>query len=164
VKKTPCEKAIFGASLVGVVGPHSSWQFEIVFSGQQADHRLKVVDGAIASRASGSYGLIRSSLNDGLILPAYARTGVYEPRLAALFCEFFASQGGGTYLDIGANIGLTTIPADFVRLSGATRGSPVGRGAYQTQDKAQRQRYARHRGRRPGGNSKLEIQKFRRAA
>jgi FkbM family methyltransferase len=60
--------------------------------------------------ASGSYGLIQSSLNDGLILPAYARTGVYEPRLAALFREFFASQGGGTYLDIGANIGLTTIP------------------------------------------------------
>lgn len=60
--------------------------------------------------ASGSYGLIQSALNDGLILPAYARTGVYEPRLAALFHEFFASRGGGTYLDIGANIGLTTIP------------------------------------------------------
>jgi FkbM family methyltransferase len=60
--------------------------------------------------ASGSYGLIQSSLNDGLILPAYAQTGVYEPRLAALFREFFASHGGGTYLDIGANIGLTTIP------------------------------------------------------
>ena len=60
--------------------------------------------------ASGSYGLIQSALNDGLILPAYARTGVYEPRMAALFGEFFASQGGGTYLDIGANIGLTTIP------------------------------------------------------
>jgi FkbM family methyltransferase len=60
--------------------------------------------------ASGSYGLIQSALNDGLILPAYARTGVYEPRLATLFREFFAKQGGGTYLDIGANIGLTTIP------------------------------------------------------
>jgi len=60
--------------------------------------------------ASGSYGLIQSAINDGLILPAYARTGVYEPRLAALFREFFAKQGGGTYLDIGANIGLTTIP------------------------------------------------------
>jgi len=60
--------------------------------------------------ASGSYGLIQSALNDGLILPAYARTGVYEPRMASLFRDFFASQGGGTYLDIGANIGLTTIP------------------------------------------------------
>lgn len=60
--------------------------------------------------ASGSYGLIQSALNDDLALPAYARTGVYEPRMATLFREFFSSHGGGTYLDIGANIGLTTIP------------------------------------------------------
>lgn len=60
--------------------------------------------------ASGSYGLIQSALNDGIALPAYARTGVYEPRMAALFEQFFARHGGGTYLDIGANIGLTTIP------------------------------------------------------
>ncbi|MBW4096258.1 MAG: FkbM family methyltransferase [Acidobacteria bacterium] len=60
--------------------------------------------------ADGSYGLIQSALNDGLLLPAYARTGVYEPRLDKLFHEFFTRSGGGTYLDIGANIGLTTIP------------------------------------------------------
>lgn len=60
--------------------------------------------------ASGSYGLIQSALNDGLVLPAYARTGVYEPRMPAMFRDFFASHGGGTYLDIRANIGLTTIP------------------------------------------------------
>src|SRR5487761_2258729 len=60
--------------------------------------------------ASGSYGLMQSALNDGLLLPAYARAGVYEPRLATLFQAFFDRNGGGTYLDIGANIGLTTIP------------------------------------------------------
>ena len=60
--------------------------------------------------ATGEYGLMQSALNDGLILPAYARTGIYEPRLAELFSNFFARHGGGTYLDIGANIGLTTIP------------------------------------------------------
>lgn len=60
--------------------------------------------------ASGRYGLIQSSLNDGLLLPSYARAGVYEPRLVALFHDFFGSNNGGTYLDIGANIGLTTIP------------------------------------------------------
>jgi FkbM family methyltransferase len=45
-----------------------------------------------------------------VVLPVYAQTGVYEPRLAQLFREFFAGHGSGTYLDIGANIGLTTIP------------------------------------------------------
>jgi FkbM family methyltransferase len=60
--------------------------------------------------ASGSYGLIQSAVSDGVVLPVYARTGAYEPRLAELFHEFFATHGGGTYLDIGANIGLTTIP------------------------------------------------------
>ena len=60
--------------------------------------------------ATGEYGLIQSALNDGLILPAYARSGIYEPRLAELFRDFFARHGGGTYLYIGANIGLTTIP------------------------------------------------------
>jgi len=60
--------------------------------------------------ACGNYGLIQSALGDGVALPAYGRTGVYEPRMAALFREFFASHGGGTYLDIGAHIGLTTIP------------------------------------------------------
>lgn len=60
--------------------------------------------------ASGSYGLIQSAVGDGVVLPVYARTGVYEPRLAEMFSEFFARHRGGTYLDIGANIGLTTIP------------------------------------------------------
>ena len=46
--------------------------------------------------ATGEYGLIQSALNDGLILPAYARSGIYEPRLAELFRDFFARHGGGS--------------------------------------------------------------------
>jgi FkbM family methyltransferase len=60
--------------------------------------------------AEGKYGLMQSSLNDGLLLPTYGRTGSYDEDLAALFREFFAKHDGGTYLDIGANIGLTVIP------------------------------------------------------
>jgi FkbM family methyltransferase len=60
--------------------------------------------------AEGKYGLMQSSLNDGLLLPTYGRTGSYDEDLATLFHEFFARHDGGTYLDIGANIGLTVIP------------------------------------------------------
>lgn len=66
--------------------------------------------GSLHLCADGEYGLIRSALNDGLLLPTYARNGSYEPRMAKLFRDFFERTGGGTYLDIGANIGLTTIP------------------------------------------------------
>jgi FkbM family methyltransferase len=60
--------------------------------------------------ADGKYGLMQSSLNDGLLLPTYGRAGTYDEDMATLFREFFARHGGGTYLDIGANIGLTIIP------------------------------------------------------
>lgn len=66
--------------------------------------------GSLHLCADGDYGVMRSALNDGLLLPTYARDGSYEPRMARLFGDFFVSTGGGTYLDIGANIGLTTIP------------------------------------------------------
>lgn len=59
--------------------------------------------------ASGEYGLIQSSGADGVVLPSYARTGVWARQTVQLFKEFFA-ETGGTYIDIGANIGLTAIP------------------------------------------------------
>jgi hypothetical protein len=59
VKKTRCEKAIFGASLVDVVGPHSSWQFEVEFFGQQVDRRLEVAEGVIAARETGRWRFSR---------------------------------------------------------------------------------------------------------
>jgi FkbM family methyltransferase len=60
--------------------------------------------------ADGKYGMMQSSLNDGLLLPHYGRNGCYDEDLTRLFGEFFTRSGGGTYLDIGANIGLTAIP------------------------------------------------------
>ena len=59
--------------------------------------------------ASGRWGTIQSAANDRAILPTYARTGDWARRTHDALAEFFA-ETGGTYLDIGANIGLTTLP------------------------------------------------------
>jgi FkbM family methyltransferase len=58
---------------------------------------------------NGQCGLIQSATTDRKILPEYARTGRWAQRTNDTFARFFAGEGG-TYLDIGANIGLTTIP------------------------------------------------------
>jgi FkbM family methyltransferase len=59
--------------------------------------------------AEGDAGVIRGALDDDAALARYARDGVWSPRQSSLFKELFAGCGG-TYLDIGANIGLTVIP------------------------------------------------------
>ena len=59
--------------------------------------------------ASGRWGTIQSAANDRVILPTYARTGDWAKRTHEALAAFF-SDAGGTYLDIGANIGLTTLP------------------------------------------------------
>jgi FkbM family methyltransferase len=66
--------------------------------------------GATAIRASGSYGDVVGSVDDRAVLERYAETGTWLPAEIRLLTDFFARNGGGTYLDIGANIGLTTIP------------------------------------------------------
>jgi FkbM family methyltransferase len=60
--------------------------------------------------ANGQYGTIRSSSSDIEIFGTYARTGTWAPHTNSLLCDFFRRAGSGTYLDVGANIGLTTIP------------------------------------------------------
>ena len=63
----------------------------------------------VALRVSGSYGVIQSAPDDDTILTQYAKTGTWAERTNNLFRSFFADRGGN-YIDIGANIGLTTIP------------------------------------------------------
>jgi FkbM family methyltransferase len=72
--------------------------------------------GRLASRmgitgvvAEGDCGTIRGIPGDGSVFPRYAAAGHYAAGTTRLFSEFFAGSSG-TYLDIGANIGLTTIP------------------------------------------------------
>ncbi len=59
--------------------------------------------------AAGDRGVITSSANDTAVLCEYAATGTFAPSVTAVLTGFFGS-GGGTYIDIGANIGLMTIP------------------------------------------------------
>lgn len=59
--------------------------------------------------APGQWGVIQSAATDRAILPTYARTGDWAQRTHQVFSNFFGELGG-TYLDIGANIGLTTLP------------------------------------------------------
>jgi FkbM family methyltransferase len=59
--------------------------------------------------AEGEAGVIRGALDDDAGLARYARDGVWSPHQSSLFKNLFAERGG-TYLDIGANIGLTVLP------------------------------------------------------
>lgn len=61
-------------------------------------------------KINGDYGLIEGSPHDLAILPSYVKTGTWSKGTNDLFLNFFKEKGGGTYIDIGANIGLTTIP------------------------------------------------------
>jgi FkbM family methyltransferase len=59
--------------------------------------------------AEGDSGVIHGALDDDAALAKYARNGAWSPHQTVLFKNLFA-RSGGTYLDIGANIGLTVIP------------------------------------------------------
>src|SRR5579871_1584132 len=61
-------------------------------------------------RVPGEYGLIEGALADTAILATYAQTRRWAAGLANLVEAFFEGRRTGTYVDIGANIGLTTIP------------------------------------------------------
>jgi FkbM family methyltransferase len=58
---------------------------------------------------AGDYGLLSSDSTDAYILREYAKIGRWAGPTNALIKSFFAA-GEGTYFDIGANIGMTTIP------------------------------------------------------
>ena len=61
-------------------------------------------------RVIGDYGPIEGSIDDGVILRGYAITGSWRTSEGRFFTDLFAANRGGTFIDIGANIGLTTIP------------------------------------------------------
>lgn len=64
----------------------------------------------VGLKVAGENGLIQSDLSDTVILGTYAKTGRWARRNNELLKAFFGSRQGGTYVDVGANIGLTTIP------------------------------------------------------
>lgn len=66
--------------------------------------------GVESLEVNGAYGLIQGSIDDCSILSVYAKTKIWSPTKNQAFIDFFERHHGGTYLDIGAQIGLTTIP------------------------------------------------------
>jgi FkbM family methyltransferase len=66
--------------------------------------------GVLKVTIKGEYGEISGFIDDSVIFMPYVREGVWSENINAIFVDYFARQTSGTYLDIGANIGLTTIP------------------------------------------------------
>jgi FkbM family methyltransferase len=58
----------------------------------------------------GDYGLVEGSLQDTAILMSYARTKTWAPETNRFFVDILSGFRQATYIDIGANIGLTTLP------------------------------------------------------
>jgi FkbM family methyltransferase len=58
----------------------------------------------------GDYGTIEGSIDDTAIMQWYATRGSWRTTEADFFTDLFAANREGTFIDIGANIGLTTIP------------------------------------------------------
>lgn len=59
---------------------------------------------------NGSLGVIDGSIDDIAVLPFYLRYGNWAPTLQKILIEHLFIRKEGTFIDIGANIGLTTIP------------------------------------------------------
>jgi FkbM family methyltransferase len=57
----------------------------------------------------GQYGIFTTAPNDDAILKAYAKHGEWASATNRAIQKFFVG-GEGTYLDIGANIGMTVVP------------------------------------------------------
>jgi FkbM family methyltransferase len=99
--------------------PFRARQFALEELAGAEDLRRFAVAGDIARRvgitgfvAEGDCGVIRGALDDEAGLATYARTGAWAPHESSIFKEAFAERGG-TYIDIGANIGLTVIRFAF---------------------------------------------------
>jgi FkbM family methyltransferase len=62
----------------------------------------------VALSVSGSYGVLQGAPDDVHLLHKYAQTGTWAERTNSVLRSFF-NDYGGNYIDIGANIGATTI-------------------------------------------------------
>jgi FkbM family methyltransferase len=60
--------------------------------------------------SDGSYGTFEGSIDDDVVHGHYRREGTWAPELHALLVDGLFPTGKGTFLDVGANIGLVCIP------------------------------------------------------
>lgn len=73
---------------------------------QEALDGLPIVSLTVA----GDNGIFEGSASDAAVIQRYALDGAWSPRTIAMVLDFFGPTRAGTYLDIGANIGLTAVP------------------------------------------------------
>ena len=59
---------------------------------------------------SGTVGNFIGPFNDQSVIKQYLRAGTWSPVVVKLFRDFFDASGGGTFYDLGANIGMVTVP------------------------------------------------------
>jgi FkbM family methyltransferase len=59
---------------------------------------------------SGQFGIIDGSMDDKIVLPYYLRYGNWAPTLQKILANHLFKSGVGTFIDVGANIGLTSLP------------------------------------------------------
>jgi FkbM family methyltransferase len=60
-------------------------------------------------RIRGEYGEVSGLIDDAAIFRSYLLNGLWSKNINDIFIKFFSKTQSGTYFDIGANIGLTTI-------------------------------------------------------
>jgi FkbM family methyltransferase len=58
--------------------------------------------------AEGQYGAFEGALQDISIFGKYLVTGVYARHVVRILEDFFEARGGGTFIDIGAHVGLVS--------------------------------------------------------
>jgi FkbM family methyltransferase len=66
--------------------------------------------GITAYQVDGAAGRFVGPIFDQSVIKLYLRTGAMSADIAEIFSRFFAERGGGTFYDIGANIGMITVP------------------------------------------------------
>jgi FkbM family methyltransferase len=59
---------------------------------------------------SGNAGSFIGPFNDQSVIKQYLKNGHLSPVIVKLFRDFFDVRGGGTFYDLGANIGMVTVP------------------------------------------------------
>lgn len=81
----------------------ANWAYEVLY---QAARRF----GVRSIEIEGVNGRMFASVRDQIITRRYLKDRIWAPETVKLFRGFFKKHGGGTFYDIGANIGLVTIP------------------------------------------------------
>lgn len=66
--------------------------------------------GIASVTAGGPIGLIEGNLNDWTIFRRYVQGNVWEINTASICIDYFKRYGKGTFIDVGANIGMIFIP------------------------------------------------------